>query len=87
MNRVSKAKQATNSNRIKGSTLTRRELEVLAQLAQGKSNKDIAEALVISEATAINHLHSIFKKLRVRSRTEAVIYAFRHGIVEGVEEP
>ncbi len=62
--------------------LTRREKEVLALLTLGMSNERIAETLVISPKTAINHLHSIFKKLRVKSRTQAAIYALSHGIVE-----
>lgn len=64
----------------KGSALTGRELEVLVQLSQGQRNRELAQALVISEATVINHLHSIFRKLGVKSRTEAVIYALTHDI-------
>jgi predicted ATPase/DNA-binding CsgD family transcriptional regulator len=60
--------------------LTRRELEVLRHLAQGKTNREIAEALVISEHTVINHLSHIFGKIGVDNRTAAAAYALRQGI-------
>ncbi len=60
--------------------LTRREKEVLALVALGMTNQCIAETLVISKATVINHLHSIFRKLGFSSRTEAAIYALHHNI-------
>jgi len=60
--------------------LTRRELEVLRHLAQGKTNREIAEVLSISEHTVINHLSHIFGKLGVDNRTAAAAYAHRQGI-------
>lgn len=60
-------------------SLTPRELEVLKLLAQGMSNRAIAEALVISERTVQTHLSSVFDKLGVASRVEAVLYAIRKG--------
>ncbi|MDB6030479.1 MAG: DNA-binding response regulator [Verrucomicrobiales bacterium] len=54
-------------------TLTDRELEVLHQLAQGCTNKEVAAQLCISPETVRNHVRSIFEKLHVHSRTEAVI--------------
>ena len=61
--------------------LTSRELEVLQRLAEGLSNKEIARALVITPRTVNFHLDNIYSKLGVSSRTEAAIYALRHGLV------
>ena len=55
--------------------LTPREREVLALIAEGKSNKEIAQALYISERTVKNHVNSILKSLNVRDRTQAAILA------------
>jgi two-component system NarL family response regulator len=62
--------------------LTGRELDVLALLARGKSNKEIGVNLYISETTVKSHLRSIFTKLNVLSRTEAVTAASRRGLVQ-----
>ena len=62
--------------------LTERELEVIKALAQGKSNKEIARALDISEKTVRNHASNIYNKLHIFDRTQAVIYAIRQGIVD-----
>lgn len=61
--------------------LSTRELEVLKLLAKGISNKDIAQFLNISERTVKSYLVDIFSKLRVGSRTEAVIIGLRHGFL------
>jgi DNA-binding CsgD family transcriptional regulator len=61
--------------------LTARELEVLRLIAAGKSNREIAEALVISEHTVARHVQNIFAKLRVTSRTAAGAFAFEHDLV------
>ena len=66
---------------VSGETLTHRELEVLALLARGRSNKDIALRLNISETTVKSHLRSVFNKLRVLSRTEAIAVASRRGLI------
>lgn len=60
--------------------LTKRELEVLRIVAQGKSNRDIAVGLVISERTVARHIQNIFAKLGVSSRTEAAAFAFSHDL-------
>ena len=61
--------------------LTPRELEVLRLVAAGKSNREIASALVISEHTVARHLQNIFAKVRVSSRTAAGAFAFEHDLV------
>ena len=61
--------------------LTPRELDVLALVVAGRSNRQIARALVISDRTVARHLSNIFTKIDVGSRTEAAAYAFRHGLV------
>ena len=61
--------------------LTARELEVLRLVASGRSNKEIAAALVISEHTVARHVQNIFTKLGVPSRTAAGAYAFEHDLV------
>jgi DNA-binding CsgD family transcriptional regulator/tetratricopeptide (TPR) repeat protein len=60
--------------------LTTRELEVLRHVASGKSNREIASALVISEHTVARHVQNIFAKLGVSSRTAASAYAFEHDL-------
>ena len=61
--------------------LTPRELEVLSLIAQGKSNREIAESLTISEKTVKTHVGNIFSKLHLSDRTQAAIYAHKHGLV------
>ena len=60
--------------------LTQREVEVLRLIAQGHENKDIAEQLVISEATVRTHVSNILGKLHLASRTQAALYALREGL-------
>jgi DNA-binding CsgD family transcriptional regulator/tetratricopeptide (TPR) repeat protein len=62
--------------------LSRREVEVLRLVAQGKSNRQIAEELVVSERTVINHLASVFNKTGVTNRAGATAFAIRHGLAE-----
>jgi DNA-binding NarL/FixJ family response regulator len=66
---------------VSSATLTVRELHVLSLLASGKSNKDIGLGLHISETTVKSHLRSIFSKLNVFSRTEAIAVANQLGLV------
>jgi NarL family two-component system response regulator LiaR len=61
--------------------LTPRELDVLAAIANGQSNRDIARLLRISEETVKTHVSSILAKLGLADRTQAAIYALRHGII------
>lgn len=61
--------------------LTPRELEVLNLLVKGRSNKEIASHMTVTEDTIKAHLKGVYAKLGVRDRTEAVISAIRHGIV------
>jgi len=60
--------------------LTEREKEVLRYLCKGFSNKEIASSLFISDKTVKCHLNSIFKKLNISSRIEAILYAIQHGL-------
>src|SRR6476620_8390946 len=69
------------ADRVSGETLSRREIEVLKLMAQGKSNKEIASALFISEGTIKSHGKAIFAKMNVVSRTEAVADATRRGLI------
>ncbi|MEO1061260.1 MAG: response regulator transcription factor [Actinomycetota bacterium] len=62
-------------------TLTPRELEILGQVAEGRTNAEIAEALHVGRATVKTHLLHIFDKLGVNDRTAAVATAFRRGIL------
>jgi DNA-binding NarL/FixJ family response regulator len=61
--------------------LTERELEVLEQLAAGKSNAEIGEALFLSEATVKTHLTRVLAKLGLKSRVQAVVFAYESGLV------
>jgi NarL family two-component system response regulator LiaR len=60
--------------------LTEREVEVLRLVAQGLSNQHIATALVVGEGTVRTHVSSILGKLHLASRTQAALYALRHGL-------
>lgn len=60
--------------------LTDREKEVLALLGQGCSNKEIAEALTITEGTVKNHVSNLIAKLELRDRTQAAVFAVRHSL-------
>lgn len=62
--------------------LTSREREVLKLVAQGKTNKEIAANLTVTEHTVKNHLRNILEKLHVRNRVEAAIMAIREGLME-----
>jgi DNA-binding NarL/FixJ family response regulator len=69
------------------SPLSPREVEILGFVSQGLSNKEIASILRISDQTVKNNITSILRKLQVNDRTQAVIYALRHGWIDfGAEE-
>jgi DNA-binding NarL/FixJ family response regulator len=70
------------ADRVSGETLSTREIEVLQRVAAGKSNKEIGAELFISEGTVKTHVKSIFSKLDVVSRTEAVATATRRGLIQ-----
>lgn len=62
--------------------LTPREMEVLTLIAEGRSNKEIARELSISEKTVKNHINNVFAKLHCNDRTQAMLYAIRKGLVK-----
>lgn len=62
-------------------SLTKRELEVLKEIAQGGFNKDIATKLNISERTIKNHISNIFKKIEVSDRTQAAVFAIKNNLI------
>ncbi len=64
------------------SELTGRELEILSLVGEGKTSKEIAERLYISENTVRNHVRNILDKLGMKSRFEAVNWAYREGLIE-----
>jgi DNA-binding NarL/FixJ family response regulator len=64
--------------------LTAREVEVLRLVACGSSNKEIADALVISRKTAANHVEHIYAKIDVSNRARAALFAMQHGLMTDV---
>lgn len=70
-----------HNGKLKYQALTPRELEVVEAIAVGLSNKDIADQLIISEATVRHHLSSVYSKLYVSDRLNLVIYAYQTQIV------
>ncbi|MFJ6604263.1 response regulator [Streptomyces lydicus] len=69
-----------NGGQGRGTSLTDRESEVLALIADGRSNREIARALVLSEKTVKTHVSNILMKLDLADRTQAALWAVRHGI-------
>ncbi len=63
--------------------MTKRERQVLRQLAAGASTRQICDRLFISEATVRNHIHNILSKLGVHTRLEAVTLGLRNGLIDG----
>ncbi len=69
------------ASRVRESELSPREMQVLQAIAEGKSNREIGEALKIGEGTVKIHVNHVLKKLGVKGRTEAVNAALKRGIV------
>ena len=67
---------------VREAGLTERELEILRALGAGRSNREIAKQLWLAEQTVKFHLTNIYRKLNVSSRTEAVHWAYRHGVLD-----
>lgn len=82
LKRLTRAMSAPQTQEPELELLTQREREVLALVARGQSNKEIARTLVISETTVKHHLGSILSKLGLTSRTQAALYGARHGLAE-----
>ena len=70
-----------DNDKDKIDSLTKRELEVLIQVANGMFNKEIAMSLNISERTVKNHISNIFKKIDVSDRTQAAVFAIKNDII------
>ena len=77
---------ATGTGQIQGEELTEREREVLALVARGYTNKQIAGELCVSEKTARNHVSHILEKLGLSRRSEAAAYAVEHKLVPPREQ-
>jgi two-component system nitrate/nitrite response regulator NarL len=87
LNEMTQADKTVNPEDAKISSLTLRELEVIALIAEGLKNKQIAERLFISETTVTHHLSSIFSKLGVSGRLELVVYGFAHSLAKVPQQP
>ncbi|WP_066295113.1 response regulator [Bacillus sp. FJAT-29937] len=72
----------SHSERRQAEELTKREIEVLQEIAKGKSNKEIAADLFITEKTVKTHVSNLLSKLELADRTQAALYAVRNGIIE-----
>jgi DNA-binding NarL/FixJ family response regulator len=79
--RSAATQQATAGSGAGPEVLTGRELDTLNLLAQGLSNLQIAERMVVSEHTVKTHVSNVFHKLGLRDRVHAVIYAYEHGLI------
>ncbi|MET8610607.1 MULTISPECIES: response regulator transcription factor [Streptomyces] len=74
------SQEEANSGQGRGGSLTEREREVLGLIADGRSNREIARALVLSEKTVKTHVSNILMKLDLADRTQAALWAVRHGV-------
>jgi len=81
-------KQITTTDEREGliNKLTERELDVLRYMAKGYSNQEIAKMMVLSAATVHSHVSRILSKLEVSSRTQAVVYAMRAGVIPQMDD-
>ena len=71
-----------DNDKEKIDSLTKREYEILVQLAKGRVNKDIAVSLNITERTVKNHIFKIFKKINVNDRTQAAVFAIKNNLID-----
>ncbi|WP_328772616.1 response regulator transcription factor [Streptomyces sp. NBC_00286] len=74
------SQEDSNFGQGRGGSLTEREQEVLGLIADGRSNREIARALVLSEKTVKTHVSNILMKLDLADRTQAALWAVRHGV-------
>ena len=81
LNRLTRRRVDDDPESMKIDSLTPRERQIITLVTEGLTNRDIAERLFISEATARNHLTSILDKLDVTDRFQLTVYAFRRGLV------
>jgi DNA-binding NarL/FixJ family response regulator len=81
LNRLTRRRVDVDPEALKIQSLTPRERQIVALVTEGLTNKDVADRLCISEATARNHLTSILDKLDVTDRFQLTVYAFRRGLV------
>ncbi len=81
LTRPQEAEVSIRSSKAAAHDLTGRELEVLRLIATGATNREIADALVVSEGTVKNHVSSILSRLDLRDRTQAALYAYEHGLI------
>lgn len=72
---------ARNTDQLKIKSLTKREMEILINIATGMLNREIARKLEISERTVKNHVSNIFKKIEVSDRTQAAVFAIRNDLI------
>lgn len=80
-NFVENENSETITDKYKINSLTKREIEILKQVANGMFNKEIATSLNISERTVKNHMSNIFKKIEVADRTQAAVFAIKNNLV------
>jgi len=66
--------------------LTKRERQIVARVARGRTNREIAQELNIGEQTVKNHLSGIFEKMQVRNRLELALLAVQRGLDRGLDE-
>ena len=78
--------QNTLATSLNDDALSRRELDVLGLVAEGLSNKEVAEHLHLASTTVRDHLQSVMRKLNVNSRTGAAVAGFRKGLLAGISE-
>jgi DNA-binding NarL/FixJ family response regulator len=78
---LTRVRESTREARLASERLTPREREVLQALAEGSSDREIAQRLHVGEGTVHSHVTNILSKLEVSSRLQALVFAVRHGVV------